>query len=55
MDNVVCFHLITEPNGYLSNWYHSPFELDGEHYCCVEQYLMHAANAAGFRKRSYHA
>lgn len=40
MNEIVCFHLTTEPNGYLSNWYHSSFELDGEHYCCAEQYLM---------------
>ena len=40
MNEVVCFHLTTEPNGYLSNWYHSSFELEGNHYCCVEQYLM---------------
>ena len=40
MADIVCFHLITEPNGYLSNWYHSPFELEGDGYCCVEQYLM---------------
>lgn len=37
---MTCFHLITEPNGYLSNWYPSRFELDGMHYCCAEQYIM---------------
>ena len=42
MSEVICFHLITEPNGYLSNWYHSRFVLDGNQYCCAEQYLMHA-------------
>ena len=39
--NVICFHLTTEPNGYLSNWYRSPFELNGTRYTCVEQCLMH--------------
>ena len=27
-------------NGYLSNFYPSPFELKGYHFSCVEQYLM---------------
>ena len=35
------FHLPTEPNGYLSNWYHSPFDLDGMHFTSVEQYIMY--------------
>ena len=34
------FHLVNEPNGYLSNWYKSDFVLDGNSFCCVEQYLM---------------
>ena len=38
--NVVCFHLITEENAYLSNWYPSRFEIDGVQYCCAEQYIM---------------
>ena len=42
---VVCFHLTTEPNAYLSNWYPSHFEADGVHYCCAEQYLMRAKAA----------
>ena len=41
MDNVICFHLTTEPNGYLSNWYPSPFRLNYVTYTCAEQYLMH--------------
>lgn len=24
--SVTCFHLVSEPFGYLSNWYDSPFE-----------------------------
>lgn len=34
------FHLVDEPNGYLSNWYLSNFTLDGQCFCCVEQYMM---------------
>ena len=41
MDKIICFHLIDEPNGYLSNWYPSPFTLDGIRYTSVEQYMMH--------------
>jgi predicted NAD-dependent protein-ADP-ribosyltransferase YbiA (DUF1768 family) len=26
--SVTCFHLVSEPFGYLSNWYDSPFELN---------------------------
>lgn len=37
---VICFHLITEPNAYLSNWYPSAFEDDGIRYCCSEQHIM---------------
>ena len=41
MDKIIYFHLIDEPNGYLSNWYPSPFTLDGIAYTNVEQYMMH--------------
>lgn len=41
MDSVVCFHLITEPNAYLSNWYPSQFMVDGTAFNCAEQYIMH--------------
>lgn len=30
-----------EPHGYLSNWYISPFDLDGRHFTSVEQYIMY--------------
>ena len=40
MDRVF-FHLITEENGYLSNWYPSSFEIEGVKFSCVEQYLMY--------------
>ena len=35
------FHKPDEPNGYLSNWYPSPFELDDMHFTSVEQYIMY--------------
>ena len=35
------FHLPSEPYGYLSNWYPSPFELDGLQFSSVEQYIMY--------------
>lgn len=39
--DAVYFHLPTEPDGYLSNWYISPFDLDGKHFTSVEQYIMY--------------
>ena len=41
MDKIICFHLVDEPNGYLSNWYPAPFTLDGQHFTSVEQYMMY--------------
>ena len=41
MNKIICFHLVNEPNGYLSNWYSSPFILDGISYSSVEQYMMY--------------
>ena len=41
MDKIICFHLIDEPNGFLSNWYPSPFTLDGHRFTSVEQYMMY--------------
>lgn len=35
------FHRPEEPHGYLSNWYTSPFDLDGMHFSSVEQYIMY--------------
>ncbi len=37
----VFFHLPGEPDGYLSNWYLSPFDLDGIHFTSCEQYIMY--------------
>ena len=28
-------------NGYLSNWYHSPFTINGICYDSIEQYMMY--------------
>ena len=39
--DAVFFHKPEEPDGYLSNWYKSPFDLDGLHFTSVEQYIMY--------------
>ena len=39
--DAVFFHKPEEPDGYLSNWYISPFDLDGIHYTSMEQYIMY--------------
>lgn len=39
--DAIYFHKPEEPNGYLSNWYQSPFILGGIHYSSVEQYIMY--------------
>ena len=39
--DAVFFHKPEEPHGYLSNWYHSPFDLDGMHFTSTEQYIMY--------------
>ena len=38
--NTVFFWKTDEPNGCFSNWYPSPFELEGVRYAHVEQYVM---------------
>lgn len=38
---VVCFHNPNEENGYLSNWYSSPFSVNGIHFTSMEQYMMY--------------
>ena len=37
----VFFHKPEEPEGWLSNWYLAPFDLDGIHYSSAEQYIMY--------------
>lgn len=39
--DAIFFHLPEEPHGYLSNWYASPFDLDGVHFTSAEQYIMY--------------
>ncbi len=39
--NAIFFHKPDEPNGYLSNWYHSEFYLDGKHFTSTEQCIMY--------------
>lgn len=39
--SMVGFYLADQPNGYLSNWYPAPFDLDGLHFENTEQYLMY--------------
>ena len=37
----VCFHNPNEENGYLSNWYLSPFQVDGIDFSSMEQFMMY--------------
>ena len=39
--NIICFHNADEENGYLSNWYPSPFTLHGVDFSSMEQYMMY--------------
>lgn len=41
MSKVVCFHKPSEENGYLSNWYHSRFSVNGIIFSSMEQYMMY--------------
>ena len=41
MKHVICFHNPEEENGYLGNWYPSPFEKDGVSFVHMEQYMMY--------------
>jgi ribA/ribD-fused uncharacterized protein len=34
------YYLICDVNGIISNWYYSPFIINGEKYNCVEQFMM---------------
>lgn len=38
---VVYFHNPDEENGYLSNWYMSPFSVSGQNFTSMEQYMMY--------------
>ncbi len=39
--DIVCFHNPREENGYLSNWYLSPFSWGGIRFSSMEQYMMY--------------
>ncbi len=41
MINIIGFHKPEEPNGYLSNWHLSDFEVDGVKFASMEQYMMY--------------
>ena len=38
---MICFHNPEEENGYLSNWYQSPFTVDEVDFSSMEQYMMY--------------
>ena len=40
MPEYVFFWKVDEENGCFSNWYDSPFTVEGVQYWCVEQYMM---------------
>lgn len=48
-DEIIGFHLITEPHGCFSNWFPSPFHYAGIAYNCAEQYMMAQKVAMGGR------
>ena len=37
---IICFHNPNEENGYLSNWYMSPFTADGIRFSSMEQFMI---------------
>lgn len=50
---IICFHNPNEENGYLSNWYMSPFTADGIRFSSMEQFMMYRkAVAFGARDRA---
>ena len=38
---MICFHNPDEEYGWLSNWYPSPFEVNGIRFSSMEQYMMY--------------
>ena len=38
---IICFHNPDEENGYLSNWCHSDFSVNGIDYSSMEQFMMY--------------
>ena len=49
VNEIVGFHLTTEPHGCFSNWIHSEFIYAGIQYTCAEQYMMAQKVALGQR------
>ena len=41
MNEIICFHQTYEENGYLSNWFESPFTIESIIFNSVEQYMMY--------------
>ena len=41
MMRIICFHNPDEENGYLSNWYLSPFTIDDKNFSSAEQFMMY--------------
>ena len=41
IDDIIGFHLPTEPYGFLSNWYPAEFNSVGQHFTSSEQYMMY--------------
>ncbi len=39
--DIICFHNPEEDNGYLSNWYMSPFTVGSTDFSSMEQYMMY--------------
>ena len=39
--SVICFHNPNEENGYLSNWYLSPFTVEKKFFSSMEQFMMY--------------
>lgn len=39
--DIICFHNPDEENGYLSNWYLSDFQVEGQFFSSMEQYMMY--------------
>lgn len=39
--NIICFHNPNEENGYLSNWYLSPFKVGSVEFSSMEQFMMY--------------
>jgi len=49
VNQIIGFHLKTEPHGCFSNWFQSGFTYAGIQYHCVEQYMMAQKVALGQR------